>query len=396
MKRTVLLLAMITCLAGVAAADTPDLQIAKQVVEPQPLQIGQYANIWFTVENNGTADAEDVVIEFEENYPFSVRPDADDEWRFRSIEEGEKYTFRLQMQVDRSAIAGEEELTFWTGHGTGDGRSSQSIPVTLRDDDTALVIDSVDRPDRVAPGSTAVMNITISNLANTHFQNIDVSLDLSGEMPVAVGDTTRKRIQTLDGGDSATLSYPVMVDENADAGVHRIPVTLAYENIAGTGFTKQQQTGLVIGGESDVQVSLERTDLHRAGARGDVTVRVVNQGVGQARFVDLSIPDEDGFEVLSTDSVYVGNMIPDDYQTAEFDLYVAEDAAGLTLPVKVSYTDAQGQTVEEVQQVQVPTYDDEHLQRYGLVDQSRGMLYGLLIAALLVIGGAVYWKRRRA
>lgn len=397
MKRIAVLAVLVVALAGVAAAEPANIQIEKMMAEPEPLQTGQYANVWFKVVNNGSAEAEDVNISVRDEFPFTVRDDTDDSWFIREIEDGESYSFRVQLLVDRSAVSGEEELTFWVEKDGTDAQRTHRIPLDVRDDDTALIVDAVDFPERVSPGSTQEMTVTLENLANTQFQNIDIRLDLEDQIPVAVADASRQRVQRLDAGETVDVTYRVFVDEEADRGVYRLPITLAYENVAGNDFTQEQMTGVVVGGVSNVNVAVERTDINTDGMRGDVTLRVVNRGEGQAKFVSVGVDDtEEAVEVLSTNDIYIGNMIPDDFQTAEFDLFVEEQEDDLHLPVAVEYVDASGQQVKETQEVTLRLYDDELMDRYGLVEDQDMVLFAGVIVALLLLAGGVYWRRRRA
>ncbi len=394
LTRVMVMTVLILLFAGVAAAQTPEITVEKMVSEPEPLQTGQYANVWFKVFNNGTEEAENVTVAFDEEFPFSVKAGERSEWRVRSIEAGEGYSFRLNVLVDRSAVSGDEELTFWTSRDNTGARRTHRLPVEVRDDDTALIVDMVGFPERVSPGSTNEMTVTLRNLANTQFQNIDVDLDLA-DLPLAVADASRKRVQRIDGGNAANVTYRVFVDEEADRGVYQLPVELDYENIAGNGFTQEQTTGVVVGGTSNIDIGVERTDIRTAGTRGELNLRVVNRGNGEARFVAVELPDSDDYEVLSTSDVYVGDMIPDDYQTADFDLYVNGRQGNLTVPVQVSYVNAQGQEAEAVQEVRLPLYGEEMLQTYGYAGESSRMQYLVLLAVIVLIAGVVLWRRRR-
>ncbi|MCJ7429427.1 MAG: hypothetical protein MUP66_03465 [Candidatus Nanohaloarchaeota archaeon QJJ-5] len=399
MRRLFALVLVIGLFSGLAAAQSSNIQVEKMMTEPEPLQTGQYATVWFSVTNEGDADAEYVNVTFEDRYPFTLKEDEDRTFRYRTIEPGDTYTSTVTVRVDRTAVSGNESLRFWMSHDHFDGRRSFSLPVEVRDDNTALTVRDVSLPERVVPGSTHRMNVTLQNNANTHFNSIDTRIDLPSEVPIVVSDTNRKRIQQLDGGDAVTLSYQLLIDEDADRGVYSIPITSEYVNIAGTTFSIQESTGVAIGGMTDIEAALERTDIRTDGTRGSVTVRLVNRGQGQAKFVSVDVPEEDenaGYELLSTNDIYIGNMIPDDYQTAEYEVYVEEGQESLTVPVDVSYVNAQGQPVERSFDVTVELYEQSALQQYGFVS-SGGSMMPLIVVVLVVIGaGLWYWRRRGA
>lgn len=395
MKRHVLILGILLVLFAAVGAGQQSTELRLDVIktEPVPLAAGEYATVWVEVRNNGSITANDVTVQFEPTYPFSVDPGERTEWNLGDVVPGQEYQLRLRVLVDGNAVHGEHNLRFTTSTGQGNVQFTRDLPVDVRDDDTALIIDGVDLPERVAPGSTNDVTVTLRNLANTQFKNIDVELDLD-DLPIAVGDTSRKRVPRLGGGETVNVTYRMFVDEAADRGIQRIPVSLEYQNVAGNSFTQEQTTGVVVGGYSDIAVGVERTDIYSAGTRGELTLRVVNRGAGEASFVNVAIPDAEEYEVLSSPDIYIGNMIPDDYQTAEFDIYVENAVDSLQVPVKVSYVNAEGRSVEETQEIHVQLYEDALLARYGLANGTDPFLYLALVAVVAIVLGAVYWRRR--
>lgn len=397
MKRLLTLFIVVSLCSGLAAAQSTNVQVEKMMTEPEPLQTGQYATVWFSVTNDGDATAEHINVTFEDNYPLTLKEDGDRTFRYRTLEPGDTFSDTITIRVDRTAVSGNETLTFWMRHGQQDARRSFSLPVTVRDDNTAMTVEDVSLPERVVPGSTHQMNVTLQNNANTHFNSIDARVDLTDSTPIVVSDTNRKRVQQLDGGEQVTLSYQLLIDEDADRGVYRIPLDLSYDNIAGNSFVVEESTGVAIGGMTDIEASLERTEIRTAGTRGSVTVRVVNRGQGQAKFVSISVPQNDeshSYELLSTNEIYLGNMIPDDYQTAEYDVYVAGNQSAISVPLDVSYVDARGETVEKSFDVDVTLYEQSALERYGLVSSSSNMLPIAIVILIVLAAGGYYWRRR--
>ncbi len=401
LRSRVLHLAMLTVLllslTSMVSAQRPGVQLELQDIktEPTPVRTGEYADVWLKLRNTGnrSIDADDVVVDFQPTYPFSVDDDEQTQWELGTVTPGEEYQFRLQVMVDKNAVPGNNSLEFRTQSGNNDVAITKSVPIEVRTDDTALVVDDVQLPDRVAPGSTNDMTVTLRNLATSHFKDIDVELDLD-DLPFAVGDTSRKRVQQLDGGDTTNVTYQLFTDAEAERGVSRLPVTLDYRNQVGNEFSKEQTTGVVVGGQTNIDVGLEQTELRTAGSHGEVTFRVVNRGEGQGNFVSITVPESDGYAIVSPRETYIGNMIPDDYQTASYDIYVEDGADAVTVPLQVSYVNAAGEMVDETQEVQLPLYDEETLAEYGLAGDRRGVLLPLLVVLVAVVGGVWYWRRR--
>ncbi|PSH00410.1 MAG: hypothetical protein BRC30_03685, partial [Nanohaloarchaea archaeon SW_7_46_7] len=171
MKRLATITAFLIIFSGFAAA-SPNVEVQKMSTEPNPLKVGQYADVRFKVTNTGTEEeAENVSIEFAENYPFSVDPDNTKSWRIASLEEGDTYQFRLQTRVDPNALQGQEELKFISE--IDENSRTHLMNVDLKADDDGLTIKDVEFPDKVVSGTTRTMNMTLENTANAYFRNIE-------------------------------------------------------------------------------------------------------------------------------------------------------------------------------------------------------------------------------
>lgn len=81
----------------------------------------------------------------------------------------------------------------------------------------------------------------------------------------------------------------------------------------------------------ELDLTLTDNDLREAGKTGNITLRTVNKGEGEAKFVTLEIPESQNYKLLSANNTYYGNLKPEDHQTSELKLY-AEEAQSLTIP----------------------------------------------------------------
>jgi len=395
MKKQTVLITAILFLTTLTAAEGSAVEIETELVtkEPTPLQAGEYANIWIEVKNSGDTEASNVDVELKENYPFSVEEGERGNWSFDSLERGETRQIRAQVRVDNKAVQGENELKLRTETSNQVG-IEHKIPVEVRVDDTALVINSIDFPERVTPGATNSMDIELENRANGYFRNVDVNANIESEDLTAIG-SSRERVQLMDPMSTETVSFDINVDEDADNGVYSIPLDFRYQNEMGDVIETTQNAGLVVGGEPQLTAGIENTDIRTPGTRDTVTFNVINQGDGQASFVNLYLEGSDSFEVLSESNEYIGSMISDDYQTAEFEVYVEDDAESLEFPLNLEYQNEQGERVNQTLNVERQLYTSDELRRYGLSDEGTSrVLAGLVLVAL--VAGIYYWRRRKS
>lgn len=394
MNKLLTLLALTLALTGIAAAQGPSTNINVSIIktEPVPLQTSEYADIWFQVENTGSITAEDVTVGFVDTFPFETDPDERTTWTISELPTGQQRQYHMQVRVDPNAVHGENDLRF--RYSTGSGVTlTRDVPVQVRTDDAALVIEDLRLPDTAAPGESVTMGMTLRNLADSHLKNIDVGLDLA-DVPLATSGTTRERVTSIAPGDHANISFTIGSDSSTATGLYTTPIELDYENEAGTGFSVTETTGFRIGGQPRLEVGINENAVRSPGQTGEMTVRIVNRGDGSADYVNMELLEGDGYEVLSQPEVYLGSMDPDDYQTATFEVHAGTDLSRLEIPVELSYR-AVGEDMTTVErEVGSELYTGQQLQQYGL-GGSGSPLPMIIVVLVIAAAGIVYWRRRR-
>lgn len=392
-QKIAFLLAITTAFTGLTLAQGQSTNLEMEVLdtEPVPLQSGEYADIWIRVTNTGDTIAQEPVFEVQDNFPFT--PTGRTEWSPPGgLDRQESYTMRVQVKVDENAVFGENDLEIRKSSGNQNAWVTETIPLEVRTDDRSLIINDLDFQERVEPGSSAEMIIGLKNLANSNFRNIDVSLETS-ELPISTRETSRKRVSSIGAENPEEVSFTLDIDDDADNELYDLPITIDYQDQAGNELTMTETTGVNIGGYPNIDVAIEDSDIRTEG-RGEVTFRILNRGEGQARFAEVQLEDSEQYEILSEDSIYLGSMIADDYQTAEFDIYVEEFGDGtLDLPVTVNYRDGEGDQTSEFE-INRRLYSSSELRQYGL-DQS-GTSWIVILALLgIAAAGVYYWRRKR-
>ncbi|MFB6175160.1 MAG: COG1361 S-layer family protein [Candidatus Nanohalobium sp.] len=389
MKRLATITALLIIFSSFVAAG-PSIKVQKMSTEPAPLKVGQSADVQFKVVNTGDGDVKNVSVRFKENYPFSVDPDTTKSWRIASLDSGDTYQFRTQVRVDPSALQGDEKLEFVTS--TSDSTSrTHLLPVHIKADDDGLAISNVEFPGQVVSGTSREMNLTLENTANAYFRNIELSLNPAAQTPIVTSGTSTRRVGKIAPDEKKTISFRLNVGQSAENGVYSIPLNLKYDNEAGATITKQQSTGIVVGGRPQIELGVNDGNID-AGTKGSLTLRFVNRGEGTAKFVKIKAKEADGYRILSGNSVYLGDMNPDDYQTSELQVYANKSADAAKVPVEITYqVNGKEKTVTRKADVNILTPSEKKL--YGMT--GGGSPLPIAVVAILIIGGAVYYWRRR-
>jgi len=393
MKSKTILIAFLIAFSSMGYAQGPSTNLEMEVVraEPMPLQAGEYADLWIRVTNTGSSDATNPTFEVIDDFPFQGTEKT--EWSPRGgLAAGETITWRTQVRVNENAVFGQNNLKIRKTSGNSDIWIEDKLNLSVRTDDRSLIVSDLDFPERVEPGSTGEMTLTLQNLANSQFRNIDVNLDVS-QIPVAPRATSRKRISSVGAGETKSVTFNLDVDGDAENQLYKLPIQIDYQNQAGQELSVTETTGVNVGGFPNIDVGVDESEIRSSGQRGTVTFRILNKGEGQARFVGVELEETDQFEIISEDSIYLGSMIADDYQTAEFDIYVNEDVENLEMPITVNYRDGEGDQTNRFN-VTRELYTSNELSKYGM-SQSGNLLIPGIIGLVLIAGGVYYWRRKR-
>lgn len=398
-------------------SDYSSLDVIYRKAEPDPLRTGEYANVWVKVRNKGRSKARNVTLEFVPEYPFSVDPDADTTRNFGDIDPGDEYHARYKVRVDENAVTGENDLKFRTS--TEIATITRELPVEVRSRESVLSVENVQiDDDKIPPSQTRDVTFTFRNRADIYMRNIDVSLGLrpagSGELEmdptaqmlgtadfdeieeiplITVGSTTQKSIGRIAPGEEKEVSFPIRAESDADEEAYKVPIGLKYEDEMGRQWQKIEYTGITVGGEPILETGFANINDHPLqDTTRDVSIRLVNRGLSEAKFLEIELLPHESYEVLGEPDVYIGHMQPDDYDSPTFTMHIEPGHDYVEIPIELDYRDSEGNTIVENRTVTFRTYTQRELDRFQLEEDGRGVFYVILI---VVIVAAVYFYRKK-
>ena len=103
------------------------------------------------------------------------------------------------------------------------------------------------------------------------------------------------------------------------------------------------------------------------------------------------------YEVLSSHDYYVGNIDSDDYETADFKVYLSQTNDSIVkIPVNIEYQDPNGVVYKRTENIEFAIYTQREIQKFGLNKQSN--IWGIVIVIAIVVAGFfIYrkWSKRK-
>jgi hypothetical protein len=407
MKKTYLIYMIVALFALQLVAAAPSFQVSLSKYDPYPASPGDTVKVWLLIQNTASNDdtdtARNVVMELIPSYPFSIYND--DAIKTISLLGAKKdYLIDFNLKVDEKALQGTNTFKVRVKDSNSNIQIEETAAILVQSRDTTIAIDSVKiDPAQITPGSDGTVTLTVKNVAPNSFTDLSLKLYLQSviggvlvDLPFApVDSSTEKRIYRLDPGQTAEFKYDLRVYPDATAKIYKIPFTLEYYDNLGNKRNKTDFIGVTVNSVPEVSVILDKTDITQKKTTGDITLKVINKGLGDIKFLNVILKQGDSYQILSTtDTIYVGNLQSDDYQSVDYTIAVKDDANAITVPVTLQYRDANNQYYEVTEDVPLNIVDSSKLDAANGGGVSGVMIFVIVVVVALA-GWFIYRKIRK-
>lgn len=194
----------------------------------------------------------------------------------------------------------------------------------------------VDSDNVVKLGCISDIKVVIRNRGNGYARHVVAKVDLSS--PFTPAKTSEVYLGDFSPGEEKNATFKVSVDSETEKLVYNIPLTLTYVGDKGTEETENRNIGVRIDETPEIKVSLVASDKMTVGAKGKVTVAVVNRGFVDAKFLNLRLQPSEKYKIISQDEYYIGNLDSDDSDEKEFEIKLSSDLENGKIPLKFLLT----------------------------------------------------------
>lgn len=307
----------VICVAGVvSAADMASLQVSLLNQDPDPAKAGEMLELRFMLENTGGSELREQTLELLLDYPFVAVPG---ETYVRTVstlgayqQDSDALIIKYRVRVDENAVKGTNEIRLKRTSGTSDIPVISTFDVEIQGTEFAQIL-NVNKA-KIDPGKETPLNFTVANVGNSPLQNLVFSWSESAGTILPVYSDDTKYVSKLDVGESVVLQYTIVADVNADSGLYPLDLSLEYETSEGTTHTMETKVGVLIGGETDFDVTFSESSA------GQTSLSVANTGNNPALSVTVRIPDQESFRVSGSTSSIIGNLDKGDYTIVSFQI----------------------------------------------------------------------------
>ncbi|PIN75064.1 hypothetical protein COV18_04880 [Candidatus Woesearchaeota archaeon CG10_big_fil_rev_8_21_14_0_10_37_12] len=354
--------------------------------EPTPAEQGRTVDIWLQFQNAGRV-ADTVTLRFDPEYPFSLPPGQPQEIDVGFVASTEDKVEKFTVLVDPEARNGDHTIKFLYKTSAGEQWTYLEAKIAVQTQNAVLIIDDykID-PTPIKPGQTAEVTLTLKNAGVIGIKNVDVSLDL-GDSFSTIGTGTKRRLPNIPAGETETIIFQIASDTSTQVKLYKLPLKLSYQDEKNKQYNETVQISTLINAEPEVSLIVDSTDFENKQKPGTVSLKVINKGIVDLKYVDIRLIKTEDYEILTpSNEAYVGNLDNDDFETVDFILkpLVKEPKLKLEITFKDPYN------VDFTQQYDLPLriITDNDL-------ESRGSLLPVIIVLLIIIAGGIYWWKKK-
>ena len=244
---------------------------------------------------------------------------------------------------------------------------------------SAVVVSEV-KQSQLLPGDQTNVQITLKNNLNDDVQDVSFNLVFTGTQFISIG-SSEGSTDEIRSDKSKTFFFNIKSAQDIKPGNYNIPYTIVYTDIDDKVIQRQGSIGIVVSGKTDLDFSVE-TEKPVIGESGKLTLKIVNSGFGDLKFVNVKLQPQ-GFILLGSDSDYIGTINSDDFETATFDVIFKEENARLVASVDFKDFDNNQQT----RNIDLPitVYSKEKAIELGIIQKNNTWMYSIVVIVIVLI-----------
>ncbi|HLD06308.1 MAG TPA: hypothetical protein VJC16_02115 [Candidatus Nanoarchaeia archaeon] len=391
-----LLLIPLAYSADVSSSGVAALNITLISQVPDPVEPGDIVELRWKIDNKAAETAENVLFEIVENYPFTIYEGSATQslGTIYGRQKGKSGVIaHFKVKVDPGAVTGDNKIAIRYKYGGVVGLDwvePEPFVVRVRPREAVLSVADI-TADRIPPGGTGRVRITLKNQVAAGLEYVRARLLLDDVPLVPVGSSNERSIREIPAYENATLVFLLAAEGDAAAQHYKVPLQLDYFDQV-KNYSASLVVGVLVGAVPEMYAAIDSSEIIYPGTTGRVVIRFVNKGSGDIKFLNVRMQENSDVRAISPPEAYVGTIDSDDYDTAEFTLYVKGEEQ-VTLPLVAEYRDSNNELYRQQLDLPLRLYSRSEAKRYGLAQGSSGV--GVLIVLAIVAAGVYFFIRRR-
>lgn len=249
-----------------------------------------------------------------------------------------------------------------------------------------IVVTDVQAPE-LLPGSDGPLVIELKNTFERDIEDVSFSLALQG-LPLSTIGSAEQTAEEIEEDEKEDFVFRLRASPTAKPGDYLIPFTLIHK---GADKPKTGTISVRVKGTVEISASVS-TQTPVAGRKDKLTVKVMNKGYADARYVSVRLVPS-GLLLRSDEQLYIGDVAADDFDTASFDVFYTSEKPAVS--VIVEYRDFNNSQQSATFTQPLIVYTEKEAAAKGIIERS--LLAWYVAAAVLLVVLWMLWRafRRR-
>jgi hypothetical protein len=375
--------------------------------DPDPVKPGDILEVTLSVQNTGTDEKDNVIVELVPKYPFRKVSGQSITENIGTL--GKRYVddrnkvVKFELLVDNNVNAGQYPLEVLVYESGNKERVSISREFKIDvDSESNAEIESISL-EKLVPGKKTNLSFVVKNVGNSPLKNAMFSWESTNDLILPVGSSNVKYINFIDINENATVDFEVLTNVNTLPGLYKLDMKLTYDDVealqtiteAGTLENQKRKTieskaGIYIGGTTEFDIVFNEQTM-----KGDYSFSVSNIGNNKASSVTVSIPEQEGWTTTSgSNSVVLGSLQKGDYTLADFGITPKKSGENLPLKFQISYTSSDGE--RETQEKEISIFASDSVAFEQSTEKSKISNWFIPAILLIVVLGLIFYKKKKA
>lgn len=206
-----------------------------------------------------------------------------------------------------------------------------------------LRVKSLNVPE-LNPGETGILKVILQNGAKYSVTDIRTKLILPSQFQFS-DDVDKVKSSEIKSGEDREFDFRIVAQPNSNDGIYTATLSVDYlshyaVNFINVGDESQDNytLSLVIKSQPSIFMILQDSEIYRGKSFGSITLKFVNNGTSNLKFLNVHLKESDEYEILSDKNYYIGDLDSDDFETVVFRIKTNQKEM-VTIPVEVQYKD---------------------------------------------------------
>src|SRR3989338_10609427 len=183
----------------------------------------------------------------------------------------------------------------------------------------AVSIDGVvTSPQEVAPGGIVDITLKIENPSDEDLFNLEIKLNLKDAPFAPYQSSSERLIDKIEQGEEENFHFKLIALPSTPSGIYKIPVEINYEDNNSSNYSKEGVISITINSEPELTLSLEKSAALIRGKENEISIKLINSGLADVKFVYMEVKDSKGIKFLSEKTKYIGDVDSDDFDSADY------------------------------------------------------------------------------